>query len=634
MRVVGRTTVEPGEAVAGTFQNVTFRFEIESGKMAPGSGIRLELPVAYGETEAYFWSKPQTQYPEAPGFVSASSSATELIVSSGGIAGGIAMLEVVGDTLRTGDEIVLKYRGIVQSLARDVEIRLQTRSFRGGQWVSAGSPERIRILPREAHTAIVTTPSDVEKGVPFEASVVLIDRFGNLATGFRGDVHFTSTDAAASIPAAYTFAEADSGRRVFPGIRFETEGFQRLTIHDPEQNLQISTHYAWVWPGRPPYRRLFGDTHFHTGTGAGHHGFIGEASSGDINTLATEDFQSLNSAGDHRGNFTDAISAYEYARDVVRLDFASASEHDAILFDEATWEESQRIADSFNNRGRFTTLFAYEWTAGFTHHIVLYRDRGGSVFARSEYPDLRSLWAALDEQGVPALTIPHVTWTVDEHPMWEDVNDTYRRIGEIYSLWNNRFLVQPDDQPQRFELGIEDRWSYQFAWHRGHRIGLVGATDNHLGRPGANNYTIYTHHTGGFAGVLAPENTREELWNALTARRTYATTGTRIYLDFEADGHPMGWSYAANGPPTLSVRVAGTNRLASVEVVRYQDGGYGSIHTEEPVGDWTRFSVVDEAFNGDAFYYVRVTQVEEYPGRPWSHSTAEMAWSSPIWVGR
>jgi hypothetical protein len=31
-------------------------------------------------------------------------------------------------------------------------------------------------------------------------------------------------------------------------------------------------------------------------------------------------------------------------------------------------------------------------------------------------------------------------------------------------------------------------------------------------------------------------------------------------------------------------------------------------------------------------YYLRVTQVEEYPGRLYAHSTAEMAWSSPIWV--
>ena len=33
-------------------------------------------------------------------------------------------------------------------------------------------------------------------------------------------------------------------------------------------------------------------------------------------------------------------------------------------------------------------------------------------------------------------------------------------------------------------------------------------------------------------------------------------------------------------------------------------------------------------------YYLRVKQVDEYAGRRYSHSTAEMAWSSPIWVNK
>ncbi|MFV1980753.1 MAG: DUF3604 domain-containing protein, partial [Rhodothermia bacterium] len=246
------------------------------------------------------------------------------------------------------------------------------------------------------------------------------------------------------------------------------------------------------------------------------------------------------------------------------------------------------------------------------------------------------LWAALDEQGAAALTIPHVSWTFDDHTIWDDVNNTYRKLGEIYSLWNNRFLVQPDDIPQRFELGIANKWSYQYAWHHGNRIGIVGSTDNHLGRPGANNYTIYTHHTGGFAVAVAQANSRDRIWEAFQHRRTYATTGTRIYLDVQADGHSMGREYAAAEPPTLSVRVAGTNRLALVEVVKYEDGGYTSIHTEKPTGETSIFEFTDEGFEkgclNDCFYYVRVTQEDEYPGRPWSHSTAEMAWSSPIWV--
>ena len=244
----------------------------------------------------------------------------------------------------------------------------------------------------------------------------------------------------------------------------------------------------------------------------------------------------------------------------MRLDFASSAEHDAVLLDSAAWEESQSISESVNEPGTFTTLFAYEWTPGFTHHIVLYKDPGQAVFARDQYPDLPSLWAALDEQAVPAITIPHVSWSFDDHTIWGDVNNTYRKLGEIYSLWNNRFLVQPDDIPQRFELGIRNKWSYQYAWHRGHRIGVVGSTDNHLGRPGANNYTIYTHHTGGFAAAVALDNTRDHIWDAFQHRRTYATTGTRIYLDFKADGHSMGSELSHDSKSPSAVGTGGRHK--------------------------------------------------------------------------
>ncbi|HEY5564851.1 MAG TPA: DUF3604 domain-containing protein [Rhodothermia bacterium] len=628
-------TVTPNVAVAGTFQVIRYAYAVGGQGMGVGGGIRIEFPVAYGETESYFWSKPQTDYPDAPGHVAATTSSDAVIrVTTGGIAGSIATADVVDGTVSPGDTLTITYRGIVQSLARDVEVRGQTRPSGDATWVPIERPPVFHVLPREAHIIIVTTPADVKSGTPFQVAVVLIDRFGNLASSYRGSIVLASTDPNGSLPERYDFNEADGGAHVFDNVRFDATGFHRISASDPDSSLQRSSHYAWVSAREPSIRRYFGDTHFHTGSGTQHHGFIGAESTGDINTLATKDFQDLNSGGDHRGNFTDANAAYRYARDVVRLDFASSSEHDAILFDTPAWESSQRISEAFNQPGRFTTFFAYEWTSGFMHHIVLYRNPGAQVFGRTEYPDLVSLWEALDRQARPALTIPHVTWTFADHPIWNDVNNTYRRVGEIYSLWNNRFLVQPDDIPQRFEVGVEDPWSYQNAWRRGHRMGLVGATDNHLGHPGANNYTIYTHHTGGLAVVLAAENTREDLWDGLQSRRTYATTGTRIYLDFRADEHPMGSEYTTDHAPQLSLRVAGTNVLESVEIVKYQGGAYSTIHALAPNSDQAVFEFTDPDFNGDCMYYLRVRQVHEYPGRPWSHSSAEMAWSSPIWVGK
>lgn len=630
-----RLTASPKEATANTYQHLQFVFTSGATGLRPGGGFRIELPVAYGETEPYFWSRPQTEVPDGLGYVRASSpDGAKVTMKLYGIAGGIIESDVQGDGLKPGERILVDYYGLVQSISRKIEFRSEWRESRQTPWRSLEGAPSMRILPAEPATLVVLVPAETVRGADVDVALIFLDKFGNRASGYVGTIRLSSTDTKATIPELYRFTPSDSGIHVFRGIKFNTAGFQRITATD--QNLVGRSNYSLVLDSPPVLRRYFGDTHFHTGTGTRNRGFVSppdtEGPVGDINSTSLARFAGINLGGDHRGNFTTEEEAYSYVRDVVRLDFASASEHDAELFDSLAWTESQTIADRFNDPGRFTTFYAYEWTNPAGHHIVEYKERGGKVLAHRDYPTLSALWNGLDRQGVPALTIPHVTWPDPGHRIWQQVNNIYRKVGEIYSLWNGRFLVQPNDDPQRFELGPENAWSYQYAWTKGHRIGVIGSTDNHLGHPGANNFTIYTQHAGGIAVALARGNSREELWDAFTHRRTYATTGTRIWLDFSMDGHPMGEEYETGRPPTISARAAGTNTVRTLEVVRHSTDGFRTIYTAQPDSEIVQVSFVDSTFTADSMYYVRVTQVEEYPGRPFSTSTSEMAWSSPIWV--
>ncbi len=74
------------------------------------------------------------------------------------------------------------------------------------------------------------------------------------------------------------------------------------------------------------------------------------------------EFLPASAGGDHRGNFTTEVEAYQYVRDVDRLDFAAASEHDAVELDSNTWKKCEFITDSFYEPDKFTAFFAYEWT--------------------------------------------------------------------------------------------------------------------------------------------------------------------------------------------------------------------------------------------------------------------------------
>jgi hypothetical protein len=610
--------VTPRRMQAGSWNQITYKFTVGDEGLEPGGGVRIELPVAYLETEPYFWDCPQTTMPEARGYVkceSSGSSGFEITLS--GRREGIIECTVKGSPVKAGEVVTLTYQGIVQSFTWDCPVRAQWRKNAEENWTDAPDLSVFQFDPQDAVTLFTVAPADVEAGKPFELAAVLLDKFGNLAGGYRGTVTFESTDPKANLPAPYTFTESDAGLHVFANVKLNTAGFQKITSTDG--NLVGKFHYSEVHETLPPYQRYFGETHFHTGTGTKNMGFT-----------------TTSAGGDHRGHFTNQRDAYTYVRDVMRHDFASASEHDPPVFDEVAWNLSNDIADEFYQRGRFTTFYGYEWTASATqgHHVILYNDRESKVLNHIDYPTKQDIYKAFDEQNKPVVMIPHIMWAQPDHGIWEDVNNKYRTVGEMYSLWNNRFLLQPADEPQRFELGIDNPWSFQYAWNKGHKIGVVGSTDNHTAHPGANNWTAYTQHAGGLAAALSKGNNRQGIWDSFRKRRTYATSGVRILLEFTADGHYMGEEYSTGNPPVFKVKAAGTNTIETVDLVKYDGQKYEVIHTVKPDAETCEFEFKDESFSGDSMYYVRVLQVDELWRSPWSLTTREMAWSSPVWINK
>lgn len=630
---ISSVSVQPAIVGAGSLQTMRYVFVVGAGGFAKGGGIRIEIPVAYAETEFLLWSPPQTDEPNSPGYVWASvSNQARVIVRVEGLLRSIVEADFVDD-VPSGTTVSVFYRGQVQAIAGDIDARFETRARESESWTLGKKFPQITVQSSHAQLVELRYPSDLVRGKPFTVSIVALDKYGNLATDYAGTLNLRSTDPASVLPGHITLKQSDHGRLTITGAVFRTRGFQKITASDPTETVKVTFKYAWVDEASPQLHHLFGDTHFHSGTGADNRGFFTNKSGADVNTAGTSTFKTLNLAGDHRANFTRATKAYEYARDVMGLDFANTSEHAAPLMTPKVWRQSQDVSDAFNAPGQFTTFYAFEWTPDLNHYVVLYKSRDGKVFDHDAYPDYPALFRALEAQDIPALTIPHVSWPFKDHTIWRDsISTRYRRIGEMYSLWNSRHLVQPDDDPQRFELSEEDQWSYRNAWKRGFRIGIVGSSDNHLGHPGSNNNTVYVRHSGGLAVVLARANERDAIWESLNNRATYATTGTQIYLDFTSDGRAMGSEYRTLSPPHFSARVAGTNRIASVELIKLANGKYSTVFAVNPDAETYVLDFVDTGFASSSMYYLRVKQVDEYRDRLYAHSNAEMAWSSPIWI--
>lgn len=98
-------------------------------------------------------------------------------------------------------------------------------------WIG-GSLTGIVVRPAAASTLALSGLRSPElAGTAGLLTVTARDAYGNTATGYRGTVHFTSSDARAVLPADYTFTEADNGVHVFH-VTLRTAGTWAVTATD------------------------------------------------------------------------------------------------------------------------------------------------------------------------------------------------------------------------------------------------------------------------------------------------------------------------------------------------------------------------------------------------------------------
>ena len=265
---------------------------------------------------------------------------------------------------------------------------------------------------------------------------------------------------------------------------------------------------------------------------------------------------------------------FTWGRDIAGLDFCAPANHYGVRF-QVTDEILQEVIDTtnrFHEPGRFATLNSYEYRAASGHKNIYFRGAASDSFLDVNTRPADEMWAHFKERD-DIITIPHHTKASRKqdgvNTQWDFRNDKFQRVAEICSQWG----ISESGSPTSIQAGLA----------MGHRIGFVGGTDSHYGCANQGHYHV--NDGNALACIIAPELTREALWQALHDRRCYATTGDRIILDFTMDGHLMGTDLAvdlsSHGPRNFSIRVFGTYRIDSVEIIRNNE----VLFSEEPAQD-------------------------------------------------
>lgn len=255
----------------------------------------------------------------------------------------------------------------------------------------------------------------------------------------------------------------------------------------------------------------------------------------------------------------------------------------------------------------------------------------------------------LEAQFGPSLLIPHHPGVDKPMPTdWSCHDPRWAPVVEAYSEHGSSFEPSDDfDPPWSGWMAMGSVRAALNPAGPGHRLGLVGGTDNHDTHPGSvcRTDTVLDHHPygGGLTGVALTGGgggvNRADIHDAFRSRRTYTTTGPRlpVWLEVTADegseSAVMGGTLSMpdGGGVTLRVTVPVDDAWTVTEVVALGPSSQWPLESVDP-GAWEgsipadaleRYALVDVSVDGELWF--------EDGCEDGGEDDREHLWLSPVW---
>jgi len=527
---LGDAFIDPADpVVAGSLGSWCLGYRVGSAGIAVGGGIAVDTD---SDSD---WGELQFDRPDEVDYTTVECSGEGQLswVLRGGFLKQKLVVAVHGEPLRVGDEIRItigdRRQGGPGSRAQTFAearryFQVAVDASGDGGFVELGVQPFVPVVGGEAASLSALTPSQVSIGEPFALCIRALDRFGNPSHAFADELRLGAEGVACLLPERCRLSSEDHGVLRLEGLSAAAAGMLRVTVEDSGGQRALSNPIEVA--EAPLERRLYwGDLH------------------GQV-------------------RLDEKIEpCFAFARDVSALDFTSHQRNDHEI-DTEHWRVTQRVAKRFNQPGRFAAFLGYEWSgphaAGGDHNLL---------FLDDDQPIRRSGHDRVDEKSDIASDLPHI-------------EDVYRNLNDGRSLLIPHVGGRPanlDFHDPALEPVLEIHSTHgTFEWflcdalERGLEVGVIAGSDDYKLRQGGAYPGVGDRRfaRGGLTAVCADELSREEIFEALRARRCYGTSGERILLELEADGHPMGAAYETSAPPTFDIKVAGTASIETIELFR------------------------------------------------------------------
>jgi hypothetical protein len=496
-----------GEFEAGTYHSFTLTYTAGRFGVDDSGSIRVVWRFATDQTN------PQFDDPKAAGYTEVMASNNAVLQARFDPKGNIRpwdrtlQIKVVKGFMKEGDTITIRF-GVtdhggpgmrLQTFCEGrYEFRVLVDPIATYNFQTLPEQPGISLVPGVPETWVAVVPSTIASGEPFSLKIKAEDTWGNPTNKASTTLKPRANQLIENMPESI---EVLAGRfaTVLNGLIANDEGPLEITLHAPDGSVVTKCNPVNVSES-PPLKSFWGDLH-------------GQSDE----TLGT------NSAADY----------FKFGRDKAFLDACAHQGNDFQMTD-TFWKDLNKVTAHFNNDGEFVTLPGYEWSG----NTALGGDR--NVFFPVEGRTMRrSSHALIEDQsdvGTDCHTAGELFEAFAENKEWDVI--CFAHCGGRYAN-----ITMAHDG--RFEKSVEVHsawgtfeWIVQDAFKGGYRVGIIGNSDGHKGRPGASYPGAgWFGAVGGLTCFVMPELTRDGLIDCINARHHYATTGGpsgRVRMDVTA----------------------------------------------------------------------------------------------------
>lgn len=312
--------------------------------------------------------------------------------------------------------------------------------------------------------------------------------------------------------------------------------------------------------------------------------------------------------------------AFTYARDEAKVDYVAITDHSNWFDNDVTgvslasaegsteWKQIKEKAEQYTENGKFVGIGAFEMTwsgsTGGWGHINTF-NTPGFLSRNNKDITLQKYYEEIAKQPQSISQLNHPGKTFGDFADFGFYSAAVDQVVNLIEVGNGEGPIRGSGYFPSYEY-------YTRALDKGWHVAPSNNQDNHKGKWGNAN-TAKTV-------MIAPELTREALYDAMRNKRVYSTEDENLQIMYKVNNQVMGSSIGNPSALNVSIQITDPDAADKIGKVSIIANGGTVVTSKSFSGNTANWEfTLDPQYN---YYYVRVDQEDK-----------DIAVTAPVWIG-